>query len=154
MRSTFTALVGMVVFALSASAQTIESDDSRIDQVLASPAVTAGQVAWLVGRAVGLVEEAEPPEEAYRKAVSAGWVAPGESPDGPITLAGFSQVLVRALAIPTGVVYSVFPGPRYAFRELLFRRIVPPGASPGGPVSGQDALSFLQNAQSWKEGRT
>lgn len=154
MRSTFGALVGMVVFSFSLSAQASGSDDARIDQILANQAVTEAQAVWLVARAVGLVDEAVPAEDAYPKAVSAGWLLPGEPPEGPITLAGFSQVLVKALGIPTGIVYAVFPGPRYAFRELLFRRILPQGASPGAAVSGQEALTYLQNAQNWKEGRT
>ena len=142
----------MILLSTSAWAQT-PSDDGTIDVLLSQDAVTWGQAAWLVGRAAGTFDESVTPGQAAGLASAKGWGDASLIPASVITLAAYSQILVRALAVPGGVFYTLFPGPRYAFRELVFRRILPPTAAPDGPVSGTAALLYLQNAQAWKDGR-
>jgi len=131
-------------------AQAAVSDDSEVDSILGESGVTWGDAAWLVGRAAGGFDDSVSLTEAAAQAVAAGWGSPKLTPATVVDLATYSQLLVRALHLPAGVLYRWFPVPRYAYRELVFRRIVPGALAPDSPVSGQNAMFFLQTAQTWK----
>jgi len=133
-------------------AQAVASDDGEIDALLAENAVTWGDAAWLVGRTTGGFDESVDLTQAAAKAVAAGWGSSTLTAATVVDLATYCQLLVRAFHFPTGVLYNWFPLPRYAYRELVFRRIVPGALAPDSPVSGQNAMLFLQSAQSWTEG--
>ncbi len=136
---------------MPAAAQDAASYDTVIDALLAQDAITWDNAAWLVGHAAGTFDDGVAPAEAARKALDAGW-GRGLEPRSAVTLGVYSQLLVAALHVPAGLFYQWFPGPRYAYRELIFRRLIPESLSPETPVSGQQAMLFLQNVQTWKEG--
>jgi len=127
------------------------NEDRFVDELLAQPAVDLAHAAWLTGRAAGTFDESVTPDAAGPRALAAGWASPPLTPASALTWQTYSQVLVRAWQVPTGLVYGWFPTPRYALRELQFRRIVPPGLNPEGPVSGEEAMRVLQSLQDWKE---
>lgn len=154
MRSMLGAALGVVLFLAPAWGQTTPGDDETIDTVLSQKAITWGNAAWLVGRAVGTFDDTVTPAQAAARAAQAGWGAADRGPDTPLDLQSYGQILVKALNIPTGVVYGWFPGPRYALRELVFRKIVPATLAPDDAVSGEEALRYLQAAQDWKEARS
>lgn len=144
-------LIGALVAILPATAQAEASDDSVIDTLLSQPAVTWENAAWLVGRAVGTFDDAVTPHQAAEKAAASGWGAKTLAPEANLDLAAYSQLLVRALDIPTGLLYNLFPSPRYAYRELVFRKVIPGSLAPDDRVSGEEAMRYLQYAQSWKD---
>ena len=134
----------------SVAAQAASPDDAVIDTLLSQSAITWDNAAWLVGRSVGTFDETTTPAQAAQKASEAGWGPKDLAPTTAIDLATYSQLLVKALDIPTGLIYKVFPNGRYAMRELIFRRVLTGSARPDAPVSGDRAMYFLQNAQTWK----
>jgi hypothetical protein len=129
------------------------TDDATIDTILTQKAVTLGNAAWLVGRAVGTYDESVTPEQAVGLASKAGWVIKGRAAGEPVDLQSYGLILLKAFDIPTGMVYQWFPGPRYALRELTFRKILPSNLAPDDPVSGDEAMRYLQAAQNWKEAK-
>lgn len=134
----------------SVAAQAASPDDAVIDTLLSQSAITWDNAAWLVGRSVGTFDETTTPAQAAQKASEAGWGPKGLAPTKAIDLATYSQLVVRALNMPTGLLYKVFPDGRYAFRELIFRRVLTGSARPDALVSGERAMYFLQSAQTWK----
>jgi hypothetical protein len=117
-------------------------DDGVMDGLLAQGALTWSNAAWLVGRSTGTLPEGTTPAQATPK---------GRSAQAPIALQDFSELLVSSFHIPTGVLYGFFPGPRYAFRELIFRKILPSALPPDDSLTGEEALRYLQATQDWKE---
>jgi hypothetical protein len=113
-----------------------------MDSLLAQQAVTWSNAVWLVGRAAGTLPEGTTPTQAAPR---------GQSAQAPIDLQSYSDLLVTSLHIPTGIFYGLFPGPRYAFRELIYRKILPAALPPDGTLTGEEALRYLQAAQDWKE---
>ena len=144
---------GALVAVVSVSAQAAVSDDAVIDTLLSQSAITWDNAAWLVGRAVGAFDDATTPTQAAQKAIESGWGDKDLTPKAVLDLSGYSQLLVRALAIPTGILYSWFPSGRYAFRELIFQHILTGSAHPDDKVSGERAMFLLQTAQTWKAAR-
>ncbi|HET7838502.1 MAG TPA: hypothetical protein VFL04_01995 [Rectinemataceae bacterium] len=155
MRPSLLALAGAVLLLVPVWGQAQgPGDNAIIDGILGQEAISWGNAAWLVGRATGAFDEATTPAAAAELAAKAGWGPSGLSAEAPIDAKAYSLILVKALAIPTGLMYGLFPGPRYAFRELIFRRIVPGTLAPDGAVRGEDAMRYLQAAQDWKEAHT
>jgi len=144
-------LVLLILVATTAWGDPSDSADQRtIDEILAQPAIDFPHAAWLIGRAAGTFDDTIDPGSASKKAIALGWGA-ASPPGTPVSVATYSQILVKALGFPTGWVYNLFPGPRYAFRELTFRRIVPGALDSASLVTGEAAFRYLQAAQDWQE---
>jgi hypothetical protein len=58
---------------------------------------------------------------------------------------------MRSFQIKGGAMYRAFPGPRYAYRELVFKNIVQMGSDPSWNVSGYRLLQILSRALEYKE---
>jgi hypothetical protein len=151
MRRVCLAVLGFSLFLAPLAAQSAGVDDNAvIDSILAQKAISWENAAWLVGKATQLLDDNATPADAVQKAVSAGWGPASRAPEAPLDLKSYSYTLFKALAFPSGLMYRVFPGPRYALREMMFRKIVPVTLPPDKPVSGEEAMRYLQSAQDWK----
>ena len=147
----YLAALGLCICLAPLAAQDTGFDDNAvIDSILAQKAISWENAAWLVGRATDLVDDGATPADAARKAVVAGWGPTSMTPEAPLDLKSYSYTLVRALALPHGLLFQLFPSPRYALRELVFRKIVPVTLPPDKQVSGEEAMRYLQAAQDWK----
>ncbi len=147
----YLAVLGLCLLIAPLPAQDAGVDDNVvIDTILAQKAITWENAAWLVGKATQLLDDNATPADAVQKAVAAGWGPSSRTVEAPLDLKSYSFELVKALALPHGLLFQLFPGPRYALRELVFRKIVPVTLSPDKPVSGEEAMRYLQAAQDWK----
>jgi hypothetical protein len=81
-----------------------------------------------------------------------GWGS--RSVDNPLTVAEFSYLVVEAFDIPAGLMYRLVPSPRYAVRELRFRRILLDRVDATDDIAGLQALRMIGNAIEWTEGRS
>jgi hypothetical protein len=50
---------------------------------------------------------------------------------------------MKAFNIKGGFMYSLFPGPRYGYRELVYRKIIRGRAYSAMPVSGERLLRII-----------
>jgi hypothetical protein len=151
MRSFCLAVLGLSFLVARVAAQDAGVDENAvIDSILGQKAISWENAAWLIGRATQLLDDSATPADAVAKAVSAGWGPGSRSPEATLDLKSYSYTLIKALALPHGVMFWIFPGPRYALRELAFRKIVPVTLPPDRQVSGEEAMRYLQAAQDWK----
>jgi hypothetical protein len=58
---------------------------------------------------------------------------------------------MKAFGLKGSFLYKIAPGPRYSFRELQYRRLLPANADPSRPVSGKLLLQILGNVLSTTE---
>jgi hypothetical protein len=145
------AVLGLSLFFAPLAAQDAGVDDNAvIDSILSQKAISWENAAWLVGRATQLLDDNATPADAVQKAVSAGWGPASRAMEAPLDLRSYSYTLVKALDFPHGLMFQIFPDPRYALRELVFRKIVPVTLPPDKQVSGEEAMRYLQAAQDWK----
>jgi hypothetical protein len=52
-------------------------------------------------------------------------------------------MLARAFGLRGGLLYRAFPGPRYAYRELIYQKILEGRTDPAQTVSGERLLHLL-----------
>jgi len=65
------------------------------------------------------------------------------APGDPITLAELSFIMMKAFDIKGGLMYSLFPGPRYAYRTMVSRNLIQGASDPALTVSGDKFLLIL-----------
>jgi hypothetical protein len=134
--------------AVSAAAQS----NTAVDRLLEQETATVADAAYLILAASGIVEESAA-SEAVMAALSEKKLLQGTRAAGdPISLGEVSFLIMQTLGIRGGVLYAVFPGPRYAARELAYLRLIPGNAHPSRTVSGREVMHILGGALELKGG--
>jgi hypothetical protein len=138
-------LTGFVFFMAVAgylSAQTA----GEMDRILVSNEITYAQATQLVLMAANVL-----PSGGNAFAIARGnqWLSTGAktddpiSADDPINLGELSLLIMKAFNLKGGIFYSFFPGPRYACRELVYRRLIQGRTDPDGHLDGRTLLQIL-----------
>jgi len=121
-----------------------------IDTVLEAKTISYSQAAYLVAAASSLVDASASETDAMEKLRGKGF-AMTLSPGNALNIGEYSYLVMKGFDIPSGLMFAVFPGPRYALKELKARGIVAGSPSPDKQLSGEEALRILGNAIGWKE---
>jgi len=130
----------LVVFALvSAFGQT----GTEIDALLGTPEVSIATAARFVMPAADLMPADVKADAAFAAAVEKGWLPSGASPESPIHLAALSFLVMKAFDLQGGAMYRLISSPRYAYRELLYLKILQGISDPAQTVSGERLMRIL-----------
>lgn len=127
----------LLAVTLGAAAQSNET----IDQILAQEIATVGSAAYVALSAGDLVNDDSSPRKAVEVAIAAGWLDPAVSAEDPTGFGQFAHLLMQVFEVPGGLMYRIFPGPRYATREFTYFGWSPIRIGPADQVSGMFMLS-------------
>jgi hypothetical protein len=121
-----------------------------IDKLIDEQEATYGESAFMALASAGLVkpEGAVTDAIAYMTANNWGFV---KNPDEPVTLGDLCYVLMRAYNMTGGLMYALFPGPRYAAREFEYLELVRRYPVPSRRLSGEEVLQLVGKVLSFKE---
>jgi hypothetical protein len=150
MRSAFAAACCLLLITTVGLRLDAQSNEV-IDELLEQEQARYGQAVYLVLVAVELLPEDAIEEEAIEMLEQTGWGIPIKAPEETILLGEYAFLVMKALDMPGGVMYAAFPGPRYASRELNYRRITLGRNNPYKTLSGTEVVSILGRAMRWKE---
>jgi hypothetical protein len=114
---------------------------AEMDDILASGAINFAQASRFVLAAADVADEQA--ETAYALAFEKGWLPKKAAPDHPVRAGELCFLIMNAFDIEGSFLYALFPGPRYAFRELNYLRLIPGRRDPALAVSGEELLLFL-----------
>jgi len=117
---------------------------AELETVLMTPAVTRAQAARFVIASITPESEADP----FSLAVSRGWLKKS-APDKPIKMGELSLLIMKAFNIKGGMMYSVFPSPRYAFRTMTSRSLIQGASDPAMTMNGERFLLILGRVLSY-----
>jgi hypothetical protein len=112
-----------------------------MDALLESGAVTWAEAVRFVLPAAGV--EVANVAEAFALAAALRWLPRNAAPERAVDLAGLSFLLMQAFNLSGGLLYSLFPGPRYAYRELVYRGIVRGPRDRAWKVSGPLLIALI-----------
>jgi hypothetical protein len=115
---------------------------AEMDAILDSRSISCGQVARFVLQAVDIFA---PEGRAFEYARENAWLSPKTAEDAPIKLGELARLIMGAFELKGSFLYRLFPGPRYALRELVYRQHISGAADPSRPVSGEDFLQILES---------
>jgi outer membrane protein OmpA-like peptidoglycan-associated protein len=139
----FFLFVWLAVF-LSLTLPAFSQTAAEMDQLLDTEHITYTQAAWFTLASV----PGTPPSDqaaAFALAREQGWVPKNAGPGCPVKLRNLSLMLMKAFNLEGGLMYRIFPGPRYAFREMTRYGFIEGRAYPGLTVSGERFLQILGN---------
>jgi hypothetical protein len=122
-----------------AGAQTAD----RLDALLETRELSYALACSMVLPAAGLAGADTTPEAAFAEALARNFLPPDAEPEGAILLGELSFLIMRAFGMKSGFMYALFPGPRYAYRELVYRDILQGRNDPALTVSGARLLRIL-----------
>jgi hypothetical protein len=123
---------------------------AELEALLQTQAVTREQAARFVLEAAEVQGLPDAPDagRAFAYAVETGWLPGNAQPEKPVTLAELSFLIMRAFDMKGGVMYSLAPGPRYAYRSMLIRSLIQEPADPAMTLNGDRFLLILGNVLS------
>jgi outer membrane protein OmpA-like peptidoglycan-associated protein len=124
-----------------------------MDELLDSREITWAQACRFVLPASGPPEA----ESAYAAAGAAfaaarekGWLPKGAAAESPVTLGDLSFLILQSFSIKKSLLCALFPGPRYAYRQLDYLGLLPGLRDPALPVSGERFLQILGGVLSYR----
>ena len=140
-----------IVVLFSVSFSLPGQQNAVIDELLEEEKATFGKSVYVILSASETIDEGLSPEEAAALITRKEWHVKPKGPEQPVTLGEFAAVLMKAFDIKGGLFYTLFPGPRYATREIEFRNFVYGRISPYMHISGTEAVTIVRKAAVWKE---
>lgn len=131
-----TNLVVPFVFVLLTIPQFVSAQSNDlIDRLIEHEAATYADAYYMVQAAAG--NTAEPPSES--------------GSERAITLGEYSHLIMQAFDLPKGLMYRLFPGSRYATREVAYQGFIRGSEMPGRTISGREVINILRRVMDWKE---
>ena len=144
----------LLCFAAFAIMRLSAQSNELLDQLLQESQASFGDVVYLTLAAAKIVPETATPDQAIQTLQQQNWKAAILAADAPISLGDYSYLLMKAFNVKGGIFYSLFPGPRYACRELGFLKVIPSDARPLRNVSGEEAVRILSNMLALQGGKS
>jgi len=136
--------VVVVLMALFAAVLPLNAQSNTvIDALLDADPAAFGDAAYLVLSAAKVIPEKATPKEAVWALQAGDWHIEGRPAKESITVGEYSFLLMQAFDVRGGILYRLFPGPRYACRELAFLGLLEGSTAAGRRLSGGEAVRIL-----------
>ena len=118
---------------------------AEMDALLETQAVTVSAAARFIFEAANLLPPGlsgfEAERTAYNIALQNKWTK--ASAGRAITLRETAFLTMKAFKLRGGIMYFIFSGPRYAYREMVYRGLIQGKADPAMTVSGKRLLHII-----------
>jgi len=143
----------LIVFALFAASLDAQSNQI-VDQLLDQKVAAFGDAAYLILSAAGTVPQDATPAQASAAVDSAKLLPGSHREDQPITLGEVCYLIMETQSLKGGLLYTLFPGPRYAAREFASLRLIRGSTHPTRTVTGEEVIRMLGDAMNLKGGQS
>jgi hypothetical protein len=124
---------------------------AELDQLLETREVSFAQASRFVLAVAEVKDGALEAGPAYTLAEYRGWLPKGVPPDSPIKLGDLCYLMMCAFDLQGSFLYTLLPGPHYAYREFDYLKLIPGRRDPGLKVSGERFLLILETVSSYRE---
>jgi hypothetical protein len=133
-------LITCVFLLLSVAAYGQTAAD--MESLLEAGEITVSQAAY-VTLAAALESPPENPEAAFDLAREKGWLPAKAEGGSALTQSVLSLLVMKSFNLKGGLLYRLFPGGRYAYREISGRGFIEGRSYPNLKVSGEQFLRIL-----------
>jgi hypothetical protein len=121
-----------------------------MDELLNTREITWAQACRFVLPAAGALDPDVSAEAAFEAAREKGWLPKGALVQSRPNLGGLSLLIVQSFSIKNSLLYALFPGPRYAYRQLEYLGLIPGLRDPALKVSGKRLLNILSGVLDYR----
>ncbi len=136
-------LVFAAAFTLAGVGHGFSQSNEVLDRLLEEQQATLGNAAYIVFLAAEIGTEDWSVDQSIQELQSRDWGFDDAAVDTVADLGSISFLIMRAFDMKGGIMYSLFPGRRYAAREFAFLGFVPGYASPARVLTGQEVTHIL-----------
>lgn len=122
-----------------------------LDTILSSKKATYGEAAYLALTATKRIPDSATLSLAAVELEAQKWGISFTTANEPVTLGDYCYIIMKAFDMKGGIMYHLFPGPRYAARQIAYLGLVPGNTSPYRPLSGREAVDIIGNVLRYEE---
>lgn len=133
----------VAALALAPIALCSAQSNDVLDELLDQDPARFAHTAYVVLAAAEMIDENVSVSEAYQAYQALGWRLSAKSAEEPVSAGELSYMIMKSLDLRGGVMYSILPSPRYAYRELVYDGFLPARLSKQREVSGEQVLRYL-----------
>lgn len=116
-----------------------------VDTAVAQQQIECGTAALLLLTAAEEIEDGADSSEAWKELCDFSWFSSSKMAKDEIRLGEYAHALMQLFELKGGVMYTLFPSPRYASRELGYLGIILHDAGAYRSLSGIEAVSILRS---------
>lgn len=139
MRKTLTLISFFLIFAAGLNAQSAD----KMTEVLESEKVTLGQVSYFIATASGKIDEKESEEDAVKVMKAIQFTDAEVKSDEYVKVKDLAWMLASTWKIDGSLMLKLFPGPRYAFKQLKADGILNDFDDPDSFMDGHRFFNIL-----------
>ena len=147
------ALYAFLVIIFFAPAFTVSAEfNTTMDYILSEEKLSYGSASFALLAGTGYISEEASVQEASDQMAQ---LFPDTAMewDSPVTLGSFSYMIMKAYEMDGGLMYRFFPGPRYAVRELKFKKIIQEKSYGTMNITGERAFRIIGRVLEREENR-
>lgn len=133
----------VLFFSILLSLGAFSQSNEFVDKLINSKAISLGQAAYLVLVASDNLSDDSDELRAFDLLVQQGMVSSSDNSERSISMAEYAFILSKSFGIKGGIMFTLLPSPRYAYRELVARLIIQGKSDPMMTVSGERAIRML-----------
>jgi len=122
-----------------------------IDEMLNKEKAGFGRTSYMVFTAAGLLGDDKTLEESLKYLGKLQWNMENKESGEYITLGEYSYMLMKSFNLNGGIMYQLFPGPRYPSRELYYLKLIDENMDSNRYISGEEVIRILGRLLEWKE---
>lgn len=144
----------VTVISLLLGSQAFSQSADRVTDIIKTESVTYGQVAYLAGASLGVVDENDSYETALEKYKEAGIIAEDVSATDAIKLRNIAFILSKTWNVKPTLMYRIFKNqPRYAFKTFQAASIIDMSDDPDKYCTGHEFLNVVTECVEFYEVR-
>ena len=122
-----------------------------IDEVLEQELIDFDKGVYIILAAGGLIEENASGSQVSEALDKQNWNIHSREVSGKMTLIEASILIMNSLDLKGGVMYTLLPIKRYAYKEMIFKKLIENTADGNREISGVELLTILGKSLSYKE---
>jgi hypothetical protein len=132
-----------ILVVCAAIAPLAAQSNEFLDVFLGDELPSVKDVSYLVLVSTDMIGEDAGPDRAFELCKELGWVASDRAPDSKVSVSEYAYFLMKAFGRRGGVMFSIAPGPRYAYRELVGFEMIQGKSDPDAPLTGTSAMRII-----------
>jgi len=123
-----------------------------IDEVLKQDHIDFKNAVYMILVAGELIDESTTPEFSLIELEKLNWSIKIKDGDEKLTLSDAVLLIMRSLDLKGGVMYTLLPVKRYAYKEMVFKKLVDPTDNLERFVSGYELMTIISRSLEYKNG--
>jgi hypothetical protein len=127
--------------------------NEELDRFLNQEQADVSTSVWLVYLSTGTLPLDASLEDAMTRLMNSdqGKYFTDKSADSLISFKEFALIAMSENELPGGLMYTLFKSPRYAAREMTYKRWMPGKPKPGSILTPWDVTTAISQILTWKE---